>query len=65
VEPTELNGLRGANRLMVDKISSVPKGKLGVRVGRLDQADILRLSQAMLVFLGLAVSPRNDAGTFG
>ena len=43
---------------MVDKITSVPKAKLGARIGRLDDADILRLNQAVLVFLGLAVSPR-------
>ena len=28
------------------------------RVGRLDDEDILRLNRAMLVFLGLAISPR-------
>jgi mRNA interferase MazF len=58
VEPNERNGLRGACRLMVDKITTVPKAKIGARVGRLDDEDILRLNQAALVFLGLAISPR-------
>ena len=58
VEANERNGLRAACRLMVDKISTVPKAKVGARVGRLDDEDILRLNQAALVFLGLAVSPR-------
>jgi mRNA interferase MazF len=58
VEPNDRNGLRATCRLMVDKITAVPKSKVGVRVGRLDDEDILRLNQAMLVFLGLAVSPR-------
>jgi mRNA interferase MazF len=58
VRPNERNGLRAACHLMVDKISTVPKSKVGARVGRLDDADILRLNQAVLVFLGLAVSPR-------
>ena len=58
VEPSERNGLRAACRLMVDKITTVPKAKIGARVGRLDDEDILRLNQAVLVFLGLAVSPR-------
>ena len=58
VEPTERNGLRAACRLMVDKMSTVPKSKVGARLGRLDDEDILRLNQAVLVFLGLAVSPR-------
>lgn len=58
VEPNERNGLRSPCRLMVDKITTVPKSKVGSHVGRLDDEDILRLNQAALVFLGLAVSPR-------
>jgi mRNA interferase MazF len=59
VEPNERNGLRVPCRLMVDKISTVPKTKAGARIGRLDDEDILRLNQAVIVFLGLAVSPRS------
>ena len=58
VEPNARNGLRTACRLMVDKITTVPKAEIGAQVGRLDDADILRLNQAILVFLGLAVSPK-------
>lgn len=58
VAPNDRNGLRAPCRLMVDKITTVPKSKTGMRVGRLDDEDILRLNQAVLVFLGLAVSPR-------
>ena len=36
VAPSGGNGLRMACRLMVDKITTVPKTKLGLRVGRLD-----------------------------
>ena len=62
VEPNARNGLRSAGRLMVDKITTVPKTKVGAQVGRLDDEDIVRLNQAMLVFLGLAVSPRTKEG---
>ena len=58
VAPNQRNGLRAECRMMADKITTVPKSKLGARVGRLDDEDILRLNQAVLVFLGLAVSPR-------
>jgi len=58
VEPNVRNGLRAPCRLMVDKITTVPKSKLGPPLGRLDDEDILRLNRAVLVFLGLAVSPR-------
>jgi mRNA interferase MazF len=36
VEPNERNGLRSSSPLMVDKITTVPKSKVGDRVGRLD-----------------------------
>lgn len=58
VEPTERNGLRAVSRLMVDKITTVPKSKVGERIGRLDDEDMVRLGRAALVFLGLAGSPR-------
>jgi mRNA interferase MazF len=58
VEPNQRNGLRAACRLVADKITTVPKTKVGAGVGRLDDEDILRLNQALLVFLGLAASPR-------
>lgn len=54
VEPTERNRLRASCRLMVDKITTVSRAKLGSRVGRLDEEDIVRLNRAILVFLGLA-----------
>ena len=57
IEPNGNNGLRLASRLMVDKITTVAKSKLGKRIGRLDDHDILRLNQAILVLLGQTVSP--------
>ena len=54
VTPNERNGLRSPCRLMVDKITTLAKAKLGSRIGRLDDADMVRLNRAMLVFLGLA-----------
>jgi len=58
VEPGEGSGLRSLSRLMVDKITTAPRSKLGERIGRLGDEDMLRLNQAMLVFLGLAGSFR-------
>jgi hypothetical protein len=43
---------------MVDKVTNVPKSKVGAQIGRLDE-NVLRLNQAVLVFLGLATSPRS------
>jgi mRNA interferase MazF len=39
---------------MVDKITTVPKSRLGKRVGKLDAEDVVRLNRALTVFLGLA-----------
>jgi mRNA interferase MazF len=58
VQPNERNGLRVPCQLMVDKVTTVPKSKVGAHIGRLDDEDVLRLNQAVLVFLGLATSPR-------
>jgi len=58
VEPNERNGLRVPCRLMVDKVTTVPKSKVGAHIGRLDDEDVLRLNRAVLVFLGLATSPK-------
>lgn len=59
IEPSERNGLRVPSNLMADKITTSPKAKFGSRVGRLEDEDMLRLNQAMLVFLGLAGSSRS------
>ncbi len=54
VEPSESNGLRAACRMMVDKITTVPKLRIGARVGRLADEDMVRLNRAVVVFLGIA-----------
>ncbi|MGD0990124.1 MAG: type II toxin-antitoxin system PemK/MazF family toxin [Candidatus Sulfotelmatobacter sp.] len=54
VEPTKSNGLRASCRLMVDKITTVPKARVGAHVGRLADEDMVRLNRAVLVFLGIA-----------
>jgi mRNA interferase MazF len=62
VEPNENNGLRALCRLMVDKITTVPKARIriGARVGRLADEDIVRLNRAVLVFLGIAAPSEKE-----
>ena len=57
IESSEENGIRSDGRLMVDKLTTVSKEKMGVKVGRLSDEDVVRLNRAMMVFLGLAGSP--------
>jgi len=54
IEPAAENGLAEPSRLMIDKITTVARGNLGRRIGRLADADMLRVSRAITVFLGLA-----------
>lgn len=54
VKPSDVNGLQSTCRLMIDKVTTVPKKRLGRKIGRLDDDDILRLNRALVVFLGLA-----------
>ena len=54
VEPTSDNGLHQTSDLMVDKVVTVPRGRLGQRIGQLGNDDLLRLNRSLLVFLGLA-----------
>ncbi len=54
INPSEGNGLHAESRLMVDKLTTVSKDRLGERIGRLDAADMVRLNRAIMVFLGLA-----------
>ena len=43
-----------ANDLMTDRITTVPKARIGERVRRLGDEDMVRLNRAVLVFLGIA-----------
>jgi mRNA interferase MazF len=54
VEPSDANGLKTTSRLMADKITTVPRRKLGTRLGQLGAEDVVRLNRAMMIFLGLA-----------
>lgn len=54
VQPTATTGLRGPSRLMVDKLTTVSRSKLGDPIGVLENADLVRLNRAVVVFLGIA-----------
>ena len=58
IEPNERNGLRAPSRLMIDKITTVPRSKVGFHIGVLGDEDIVRMNRALLVFLGLAAPSR-------
>jgi mRNA interferase MazF len=56
IEPNDGNGLSAPSRIMVDKVTTVRRSRLGTKVGVLDDASLLRLNRALVVFLGIASS---------
>ena len=54
VVPDDVNGLRQECSLMVDKLTTIRRPKLGEQLGQLAEADMVRLGRAVMVFLGLA-----------
>ncbi len=47
-------GLDQPSSLMVDKLTTMPRSKLGERIGAVSDTDMLALSRSLVVFLGLA-----------
>ena len=54
VAPSDRNRLRSVSRPMVDKPPTVSKDRIGARIGRLDDQDVVRVNRAIVVYLGLA-----------
>lgn len=52
--PSSENGLEKRSQLMIDKISSVPKSKLGKRIGMLTAQDMASVDRALVIYLGLS-----------
>lgn len=47
-------GLSHPSSIMVDKLTTMPRSKLGEHIGKVSDTDLLALSRALVVFLGLA-----------
>ncbi len=54
VEATPATGLDEPSLIMVDKITTMPRANLRDQLGRVSDADLVRLDRARVVFLGLA-----------
>jgi mRNA interferase MazF len=53
VGAAESTGLRVASQIMVDKATTVPRAKLGARIGQVDTATMQAVDEALRGFLGL------------
>lgn len=54
IVPGDENGLRETSYAMADKITTVPRSRLGGRIGALASTEMLPINRAVMVFLGLA-----------
>jgi mRNA interferase MazF len=54
VLPSAANGVAAPSWIMVDKILTVPRSKIGHRIGALSPTDLGSLDRALAVFLGIA-----------
>ncbi len=51
VEPDEATGLRLRSQVMVDKVTTVARTKVGGQIGRLDATALAEVSRALAAFL--------------
>lgn len=54
IKPNPENGLNKTSQIMVDKPQSIARDKIGTVIGHLDDATMLAVNRALLVFLGFA-----------
>jgi len=54
IQPSQRSGLRSPCRMMVDKITAVPRKRLGTQVGSLTSNEMKALNRALFVFQGLS-----------
>ncbi len=53
VEPDPINGLGQVSQIMVDKIVTVARSRIGKVIGRLDDETMLRLNRTLAFVVGL------------
>ena len=61
VRPSSQSGVRALCWMMVDKVTAVPRKRLGSLVGSLNSDEMRTLNRSLFVFLGLSETAR-DAG---
>jgi len=54
IEPDAGNGLAKVSQIMIDKLVTVPRTKVGHPFGKVSPSSMTEVNRALLVFLGLA-----------
>ncbi len=53
VEPTSANGLTKSSQIMVDKIQTVSRKRIGQRIGPISDEQLLQLNRTLAVVIGI------------
>jgi mRNA interferase MazF len=53
VDPGRENGLSRVSQVMVDKVLTLPREKIGETIGHLDEAVMIRVTRALAMWLGV------------
>lgn len=51
--PNAGNGLTAPSSIMIDKVTTAHRSKLGQRIGKISTTEMLQLERGLLVFLGM------------
>jgi len=54
LKPEQGNGLNRPSQVMIDKAHTLPRDKVGTPFGVLNEQDMLAVTRALAVFLGIA-----------
>ncbi|MBX9705588.1 MAG: type II toxin-antitoxin system PemK/MazF family toxin [Gammaproteobacteria bacterium] len=53
IEPSETNGLLKKSQIMIDKIQTISRDKIGEPFGQLTDSELLEVNRFLALFLGL------------
>ncbi|MFT3672750.1 type II toxin-antitoxin system PemK/MazF family toxin [Aestuariivirga sp.] len=54
VQPTKGNGLQQPSQIAIDKVTTLSLTRIGKRVGKLAEVEMMQVTRALAVFLGIA-----------
>ena len=54
LDPTRQNGLNRVSQIMVDKVLTLPREKIGKQVGRVADTLMVRVARALALWLGMS-----------
>ena len=53
LQPNKTNGLTATSSIMIDKITTVHRSKLGQRIGKVSTTEMLQVERGLLAYLGM------------